>query len=183
VVFGEGRTAVDLYFIEQGQIKTSKVNADGKELITGVYRQGSFLGYVELLQGTPYNETAMALEDSQLTVIPKADFLTLIYTSRDVARKFINMLSNNINQMENRLLDIAYQSVRQRVAGILLELLDGQSLNSLISFTRRDMSSMVGTAPESFNRTLADLKEEGLIEIFHEGIRIIDKSKLEKLLR
>ncbi len=41
---------------------------------------------------------------------------------------------------------------------------------------------MIGTATESLNRTLADFKDEGLIEISDEGIKIREKAKLEHLV-
>lgn len=183
-VFMEGQTPIDLFFIEKGQVKTFKLNSDGKELIAAVYRQGDFLGYVELLEEAHYKEGAETLEDTRIAIIPKADFLALIYSSRDVARKFINMLSSNIRHMEERLLDVAYQSVRQRVAGILLQLQATlYQKDALITLTRKNMSSMVGTAPESFNRTLSDFKDEGLIEVLTEGIKIVDKPRLERLVR
>jgi CRP-like cAMP-binding protein/FixJ family two-component response regulator len=185
LIFMEGQTPSDLYFIEKGQVKTYKVNYDGKELITGIHREGEFLGFVSLLEDRAYNENAEVQEDSKITIIPKADFITLIYSSKDVARKFIKMLSNNIEEMENRLLDIAYQSVRQRVASALLKMnerFSGINKDGLITIARKDISSIVGTATESLNRTLADFKDEGLIEISGEGLKLVDAGRLEKLL-
>lgn len=184
LIFMEGQTPNDLYFIEKGQVKTYKVNYDGKELITGIHKEGDFLGYVPLLEDRPYNENAEVLEEVRLSIIPKTDFLTLIYSSKDIARKFIKMLSNNLEEMENRLLDIAYQSVRQRVAGALLKINEKiqDEKNPFITIARRDISNIVGTATESLNRTLADFKDEGLIQISGEGLKVINKLKLEKLL-
>lgn len=185
IIFMEGQSPNDLYCIEKGQVKTYKVNYDGKELITGLYGEGEFLGYISLLEEKPYNENAEAMEDVRIAIIPKEDFLTLIYSSKDVARKFIRLLSNNFKEMEDRLLEIAYQSVRQRVAHELLKLNDRFSHpggNGIISITRRDISNIVGTATESLNRTLADFKDEGLVEISDDGLRIINKAKMERIL-
>lgn len=184
LIFMEGQSPNDLYFIEKGQVKTYKINYDGKELITGIHNEGDFLGYVPLLEERPYNENAEVLEEARISIIPQSDFLTLMYSSKDVARKFIRMLSNNLEEMENRLLDIAYQSVRQRVANALLQLHSKlqDEKGPLITFTRRDISNIVGTATESLNRMLADFKDEGLIEISGEGLKVINKQKLEKLL-
>ena len=183
-VFMEGQKPNDLFFINRGKIKAYKLNSDGKELITGLYGQGDFLGYIPLLEDKPHHENAEALEESEIMVIPRHDFLTLLYSSKDVAHKFIKLLSNNLAQAEERLIELAYQSVRQRVAGALLTVSEryGDS-KSRISIGRRDLSNLIGTATESLNRTLADFKEEALIEIVGEGIRILDRSKLEKLKR
>jgi CRP-like cAMP-binding protein/ActR/RegA family two-component response regulator len=184
-VFMEGQSPSDLYFIIRGEVKTYKANYDGKELITGIHSAGDFLGYVPLLEERQHNESAEVLEEAEISIVPKQDFLTLIYSSKDMARKFIKMLSNNLIEAENRLLDLAYQSVRQRVAGALLRIYNEHNLpnkKEIITIARKDISNMIGTATESLNRTLADFKDEGLIEISDEGIKIIGKDKLEHLL-
>lgn len=186
LIFLEGQTPNDVYFVEKGQVKTYKINYDGKELITGIHRTGDFFGFVPLLEDKTYNENAEVMEDATITIIPKSDFITLVYSSKDVARKFIRLLSNNLDEMENRLLDIAYQSVRQRVAGALIRLSDQFSdrvRDGMITIPRRDISTIVGTAAESLNRTIADFKDEGLIAIAGDGLKIINRPKLERLLR
>ncbi|MDQ2656150.1 MAG: response regulator [Bacteroidota bacterium] len=183
LIFMEGQTPGDLYFIAKGSVKTYKINYDGKELVTGIHQTGSFLGYTALLEEKPYNEHAEALEETQVSIIPKNDFLMLLYSSRDVARKFIKLLSNNLEETEKRLLDVAYQSVRQRVAGALLQIQEKYSANGPISFARKDISGLIGTATESLNRTLADFRDEGLIEMLDDGLKILDQRKLERLSR
>jgi CRP-like cAMP-binding protein len=184
-IFMEGQIPNDLFLIEQGKVKTYKVNYDGKELITGMHHEGDFIGYVPLLEEKPYYDNAEVIEDARIRIIPKAEFLELLYFSKDVARRFIRLLSNNIEEIENRLLDIAYQSVRQRVAATLLSIQENlltKDEHEFISIARRDIASMVGTATESLNRTLSDFKDEGLIEITSEGLRIVNKQKMERLL-
>jgi len=186
LLFMEGQIPNDLYYIKQGRVKTYKVNYDGKELITGIHRAGEYLGYVPLLEDKPYGEQAEVLEEVKIAVIPKSEFLSIIYSSKDVARKFIKELSNNLDEMEERLLDLAYQSVRQRVAGTLLKINEKFAKpngEEAITIARRDISNIVGTATESLNRILTDFKNEGLIEMSGAGLRIINKSKLERLLR
>jgi CheY-like chemotaxis protein/CRP-like cAMP-binding protein len=185
-LFMEGQTLNDIYFINKGKVKTFKSNNDGKELITGIHMSGDFLGYVSVLEDSPTNDTASILEEAEIVIIPKQDFISLIYSSKDVARKFIKLLSNNLAEAENRLLDLAYQSVRQRVAGTVLKLeqqLAMPAKNEVLTIGRRDISDIVGTATESLNRTLADFKDEGMIDIVNGGIKVLDRVKLEKVMR
>ena len=185
-LFMEGQSPNDLFFINKGSVKTYKINYDGKELITRMYHAGEFLGYVPLLEEKPYSENAEALEETEVAIIPKDDFLSLIYSSKDVARKFLMLLSVSLDENEKRLLDLAYQSVRQRVAGTLLQIASknvesGGDLT--ITMARRDIANLIGTAIESLNRTLIDFKEEGLIQMTDAGLKILDRHKLESLLR
>ncbi len=185
IIFMEGQVPNELYYIEKGSVKTYKVNEEGKELITGIHGEGDFLGYLPLLEESACNESAEALEPSRIMLIPRSDFIHLIYSSKEVAHKFIKMLSNNLEHIENRLMILAYQPVRKRVAGALLSLQDqpGQKENKeTITISRRDIANIVGTATESLNRTLSDFRDERYIDIRHEGIKILNKPGLERLV-
>ncbi len=184
-IYMEGQTANDLYLVNKGEIKTFKMNADGKELITGFHQQGSFLGYTPLLENKPYTENAIAMEDTEITIIPRQDFLSLIYSSNEMAMRFIHLLTSNLEDAENRLLQIAYQSVRQRVATALLRLNDLTKPNHehIISIGRKDIANLIGTATESLNRTISDFRDEHLIAINDGGITILNRPKLEQLAR
>jgi DNA-binding response OmpR family regulator len=184
-VYVEGQTPTEVFFLQKGEVKTYKVNYDGKELITGIHHEGNFFGYTSVLEENPYHDNAEVMEESEIIMMPKLEFLQVVYSSKDLARKFIRIITKKLAEAEDRLLDLAYQSVRQRVAGALLKLQVQMKTfhnSSHITICRKDLSSIVGTATESLNRTLADFKEEGLIEIVDEGIRILNQQKLERLL-
>ncbi|GDX53232.1 transcriptional regulator [Bacteroidota bacterium] len=186
IIFSEGSHSNGLYYIQKGKIKTYKTNDDGKEYITGLHKEGDFLGYVALLENTPHTEGAETLEDSEISIIPKQDFLKLVYNNAEVSHKFIRMLSHNLKEKEERLLALAYNSVRQRVAEALIHLQkkyqNDPKEKFSISFTREDLANMVGTATESLIRTLSDFKDEGAIEIHGSTIGIKDKGKLERII-
>jgi CRP-like cAMP-binding protein/CheY-like chemotaxis protein len=183
-IYMEGDEPTGIVFINTGKIKTFKSNDDGKDLITGIHGPGDFIGYNDLIEGIEHHETAEALEESEVVIIPKNDFFSLLYSNRDVAAKFIKMLSNNIQENESRLLNLAYNSVRKRVADALLTLqerykLNGQPLPFTVS--REDLASMVGTATESVIRTLSDFKDEKLIEIKEKNIVIASTDRLARM--
>jgi len=184
-LFMEGQSPNDLFYIIRGSVKTYKINYDGKELITRMCHAGEYLGYVSLLEEKPYAENAEALEETEVSVIPKEDFLSLIYSSKDVSRTFLKLLSLSLDENEKRLLDLAYQSVRQRVAGTLLQITSKNvdcSPGMTITMARRDIANLIGTAIESLNRTLIDFRDEGLIQMTDSGLKILDRHRLENLL-
>src|SRR5690606_9458481 len=74
VIYSEGNHAVRLFYVEKGKVKTYKTNENGKELVTSIYNEGDFFGYVAILEQTAYKETAEALEDCEIAVIPKTSF-------------------------------------------------------------------------------------------------------------
>jgi len=184
-IFHEKDYPRSLYFILKGKVKTLKGNEEGKEYITGLHNEGEFLGYEALLQGATYSESAAALEDTEITIIPAEDFNSLIYKNRDVADKFIKLLSNNLKEKQERLLKLAYNSIRKRVADALMMLYDRYKKDSAASFSmaipREDLAGIVGTAPESVIRALSDFKSEKLIEIKGSSITILNADKLKNM--
>jgi len=184
-VFVEGEQPKYVYFIANGLVKTFKSTNDGKELITGFHRGRNFFGFVAVLEDKLNNESAIVLKEAEIYVIPQQDFLTLMYSNKEIARKFVSMLASNLYDAENMLLELAYRSVRQRVAAVLIKLnnqSDFTSKDQSITVARKDLSSLAGTTTESLNRTIADFKNEGLIEIHDKGLRIVQQSKLEKMM-
>ncbi|GAB3220367.1 response regulator [Spirosoma arcticum] len=119
-LFTAGSWPTGLYFINRGKGKLSKIDAAGNEYITGLIGPGDFVGYLALLEEERYGETAELLDDALVCTIPKADFMALIYNHQGVANQFIRMLAGDVAELQERLLKLAYQSVRKRVAEALL---------------------------------------------------------------
>jgi CRP-like cAMP-binding protein len=98
-------------------------------------------------------------------------------------KRFIKLLSNEIQEKEVQLLQMAYSSVKKRVAEALLKLHKQYQENPKnvfsISISREDLANIVGTATESLIRSLSDFKQEGLIEIKGSNISIVDVKKIE----
>jgi CRP-like cAMP-binding protein len=181
-VFYEGNMPHGLFFITSGKVKTYKTNHDGKEFITGLFKTGDFIGYMPLLEDANYNESAMAMEECEICMIPKQDFFKLINANRDVANRFIKMMSNNLIEVEGRIIQLAYNSVRKRVAEALILLKnkfeEDQKEEFSMNISRDDLANIVGTSPESVIRTLSDFKDEGIIEIKASRITIVNLQKL-----
>jgi len=186
IVYSEGNHPNRLYYVLKGKVKAYKRNEDGKELVTELYSLGDFIGYVALLEGTVYKDTAAALEETELAIIPKEDFDELINTNKEVTHKFIRLLAKNISEKENQLLGIAYNSLRKKVADALLILQQKYQQTKeekfVIDINRESLATIAGTAKESLIRTLSDFRNEKLIDIKDGSITIINQKKLEHLL-
>ena len=185
-IYTEGNHPNRLYYLQKGKVKTCKSNEAGKELTVGLFNEGDFFGYTALLEETVYKETAEAIEDCDIAIIPKEEFETLLHNNKDVTHKFIKMLAKNITEKENQLLGLAYNSLRKRVADALLTLQDKYKQQNQDKFSihisREDLANIAGTATESLIRTLSDFKNEKLIEIKDGNIVIIHQQKLEAML-
>ena len=182
-IFMEGDLPTSIFFVKSGNVKAFKSNQDGKELITNLYKENDFFGFEAALENTHYQESAVALQDSDVVIIPHRDFMTLLFSQKDVSASFISLLCHKIAEKEKQLLNLAYNSVRQRIAEALLKLTSADNRDDKIQVSREDLAKMVGTAPESVIRGLSDFKEEGLIEIENGKIKVLQSARLEKVVR
>jgi CRP-like cAMP-binding protein/CheY-like chemotaxis protein len=184
-LFREGKYPTSIYYLISGKIKAHKVNEYGKEFIIDLYKPGDFIGYEAVLEDIPYPFSTSALEDSEICVIPKEQFFLLLNHHKDIATTFIKFLSNGIKEKEERLMKMAYNSVRKRVAEALITLIDKYKTSDqdvfTINISRNDLSGLVGTATETLIRTLSDFKEEGILELKGSNVKVINEDKLRKI--
>lgn len=184
-IYHSGSFPKGVFFINKGRVKVFKTHEDGKEFITGLFTQGDFFGYPALLEDTAHADSATALEESEIGLIPKEDFFALLHNNAEVSRKFINLLSGNLQEREEQLLRLAYNSVRKRVAAALVNL--SSHYNTApdeifsISISRQDLASLAGTAVETTIRTLGEFKEEGMVHVQAGSISLLDINRLNSL--
>ena len=184
-LYQEGKRPRFLYFLVSGKVKSYKTHEDGKEYITDLFSAGDFIGYTALLEDKNYDDSATILEDAEIMQIPRDEFLQMVYSDINIAAKFIRIVTQNVKEKEERLLNLAYSSLRKRVAKALVDIhekFNKQGTTTLIEFSREDIAQYVGTATESLIRTLSDFKGEKLIDIKSGKISIINLDKLKNLL-
>jgi DNA-binding response OmpR family regulator len=186
VIYQEGKSPKGIYFLAKGKVKSYRTNDQGKEFITELYSEGDFFGYAPLMEGGKYCGSAAALEIATICFIPQETFFALLYRNSNVSRKFIQLLSNNLKEKEERLINLAYNSVRKRVSDALVTLSqrypkeNGADADE-ITISREDLANLAGTATETTIRTLSDFKEENLISIDRGTITLLNVGALAAL--
>lgn len=185
ILYTESKRPRYLYYLKSGKIKATRQNEDGKEYITNLYAAGDFIGYLPLLENKMYDDTAEVLEDAEVIQVPKDEFVQVVYSDMNIASRFIKLIAENVQEKEERLLSLAYGSLRKRVAKALIDIhlkFNKEEGRSIINVSREDLAHYVGTATESLIRTLSDFKAEKLIEIKDGKISISNMEKLKNLL-
>lgn len=182
VIYKEGDTPNFLYFIVSGKIKIFKTNESGKEYITEFKKEGDSFGYTSLLSPGSYKESAVSIEDTELALIPKNDFYQLLHSNNEVSLKFSKFLTNNLQEAEERLIKLAYDSGRKKTAEAILFVHKKylpESNEEFFSIQRENLSALAGISPESISRNLTNFREEGLIEGGSGNIKVVNLKKLE----
>lgn len=185
VLYNEGKRPKHLFYLEKGKVKSYKMHEDGKEYITDLYNSGDFIGYAALIEDMNYDDTAVVIENAEIMLIPKEDFLQFIYTDPAIAARFIKIITHNVKAKEERMLNLAYSTLRKRVAAALCDIYNKfqkGNITGSLDITREDVANYVGTATESLIRTITDFKSEGLVDVINGKIRIANIKNLQDLL-
>lgn len=182
-IYKEGAHSNKIYLILEGVVKSHKMDEKGKELITALHKADDFLGFTSFIGTVPYQESATAVENVTLTGISKEHLKEVLSKSTNVSLEIMNVLTDNILEIKEQLLQMAYSSVRKKTAQTILqfsEVLNKKS-NEAIKISRYDLASVAGIATESLIRTLSGFKKQNLIEIEGRNIKIINLEALQEI--
>lgn len=179
-LFCEGNNSTHVFLVKRGSVKGFKSTEDGKELIIGVYQKKMFVGLVSTLGNFTNTENAQVLEDSDIIKIEKKEVRAIIQNNPDFVFKLSELLAANIKASREKLLHVAYDTVRGRTAQSLLLLSITDPL-SKITLSRTNLASIIGTAKETLIRTLKEFEKEGLINTGRDFVQVLNKEKLKHI--
>jgi len=182
-IYCNGNLSNHLFLIKNGLVKTYKVNEIGKELNTGFYTDNQYFGFLSFTKGTSHFENAKAITTTKLYKIRKEEVTSIISNNHHVIYNFIDLLVDKLVDSNEKLILLAYGSVRKKTAETLLNLLKKHPVNSgnEIFISRQNLANYIGVAKETLTRTLHDFKKEKLIDFSIKGIKIINKRNLQKI--
>lgn len=179
VVFSEGEIFDKLLIINTGSIKVYKYTKEGKEQILYILKEGEFLGDLNLLKKNIFKFNATALEATDLCIIHKDDFDTLIKTNPDISIKVLEYAHDRIASLENLVQTLTTKDVEVRLASLLLSLSKtfgiktNKGIEITLPLTREDMANFIGVTRETISRKLSYFQSENIIEIFENRLILI----------
>ena len=183
VIYEERSRSNTIYLILKGIVKSHKLDESGKELITALYKEDEFVGFTSFEDNVPYEETATAVEESELAGISKSSLKDILGKNQKVSLALVNVLSDTVSEIKEQLLQMAYSSVRKKTAQTILQFskILNKKPDEAIKISRADLASVAGIATESLIRTLSEFKKKNLIEIEGRNITIRDLKALEMM--
>lgn len=180
MLFCEGNSSTHVFLIKKGSVKGFKSTEEGKELIIGLYQDKMFVGLVSTLGNFANTENAQVLEDSDIIKIDKKEVRAIIQNNPDFVFKLSELLAENIKASRDKLLHVAYDTVRGRTAQTLLLLSINDPL-SKITLSRANLASIIGIAKETLIRTLKEFEKEGFINSGRDFVQVLKKEKLQHI--
>lgn len=178
MLFREGEKGFAVYLCAWGSIQLYKTSPSGEEIVIRVAKPGELFGELILFETDRYPVSAMALEPSEVYLLPKFQFECLLedpYFRKD----FIAHLMKKLRYLTEQLYRMSAFSPEERFLQFLRERYGNQS-EIRISFPKKDMASVIGITPEAFSRMLRRLEKEGILEWKGRRIRVWERGKNEE---
>jgi CRP/FNR family transcriptional regulator, anaerobic regulatory protein len=186
-LFRTGERFQSLYAVRTGFFKTCISSPDGRDQVTGFQMAGELLG-LDGIGSDLHTCDAVALEDSQVCVIPFAQLESLSRHFTALQRQFHKIMSREIVRDHGVMLLLGSMRAEERLAAFLLNLTQrlqarGFSPSSLVlRMTREEIGSYLGLKLETVSRTFSKFQEQGLLEVKQRDIRILDQTGLRQLV-
>lgn len=183
IIYEEGHPANYIYLIVKGVVKCNKLDEQGKELTTALHKEDDLFGYTSFTQNIPYQETATAIQTTEVVALSKSELTAVLNKNHKVTLELIQLLTDNISGIKEQLLQMAYSSVHRKTANTILKFAEklNRKPEDPIKISRHDLASVAGIATETLIRTLSRFKKEGIIEIEGRNIKIVDYQQLQEM--
>ena len=167
-----------MYVIREGRVKVTKLSGDGREKILELLGAGDFFGEMSLLDNVERSASVKTLGETRILALSRADFLSELRRSPDLAMAVIQELTRRVRQMDEQASSLSFQRVRERTQGLLQRLAredsaqDGRRITP--SLTHQQIADMIGTSRETVTRVVKELKQDGWLD--QEGKHCLLKS-------
>ncbi|MFC1558506.1 Crp/Fnr family transcriptional regulator [candidate division KSB1 bacterium] len=187
IILMESEKGSSLFLIHKGRVKISRVSDDGKEVILAILKEGDFFGEMSLLDGQARSANVTSIEDSELLVLKREDFLQILKTHPELTVVLLKELAQRIRKSDMQIKSLSLLDAVGRVASTIIQLAEttGVTSNDKIVISKlpsqQDIASMAGTSRETVSRTLHLFINENLITKEGNKIIIEDLKKFKSL--
>ncbi len=186
VIFLAGDPGSQLYLIEAGRVKIGLTSPEGQEVVLTTHGPGDFFGDLALLDGEPRSADATALEDCQLLLLGRDEFLHFLEARPRVAIALLAVLSRRLRRNARQVQDAAFLDVPARLASALLQLTQGPDEGGhddapwTARITQTELAGRIGATRESVNKWLRYYERQGLIHWGKGAITVVKPDDLRR---
>lgn len=174
--YRQGDLPRGIYFIEQGLVGLNLLGAaSGREHLMRFFRQGQFFGHRALFSEEGYHGSAVALETTQLKLVPKETILSVIDKDPELLRDVVKVLSKELRRCETNQVMILENQILERTAQALIYLKD---LHPEHNWTRQEIANFCASTASTVIKAMAELEDLGLIRQEGRVIHVLDREGL-----
>jgi len=185
-LFREGEPVDGFFVVQRGAVNVHRVSPSGREQVIHVFREGSSFGEATLVTGTAYPADARAVEATSVILVPKGPFVSLLSHKPELALRILAAMSVHLHTLVGLVEDMTLKDVETRLVNWLLKRSrpDGQGAAEIrLDSTKRLLAAELSTSSETLSRTFARLRDEGLLVVDGNTLRIPELPLLEARFR
>lgn len=177
IIYHQGDIADSFYYIKKGKATVFMISPDGMEKTLNTAAKGELIGEGAFFDHKPRVSSAKAVTASELTIIDRKILLDLIQKNPPIAFELLEILATRIRLLTTQLDSMTFMQADARIAKLLLDdMVDGK-----VSLTHEEIALTVGVSRITVTKTLSRLSSQGILVTHYRGIKILDKSALEKI--
>jgi CRP-like cAMP-binding protein len=185
IIFRKGDIGSKLYAVRAGAVRISAPSEEGKDAIFNLVVPGELFGEIAFLDGGQRTADAVAIDNCELMVIERRDFIPLIKDSPEVAIRLITILCGRLRKTSEQVEDIVFLGLPNRLAKVLLHLYQPSASAApakKIQVTQREISQMIGVSRESANKQLQEWQRKKWLKLERGGLVIFAPQALRDLV-
>jgi CRP-like cAMP-binding protein len=189
VILLENDSGSALFVIISGKVKVSRVSDDGREVILSILTDSDFFGEMAILDGLSRSANVTAIEDVEIFMIQRSDFLDLLYNHPEVSIALMQELTKRLRAADMKIKSLSLKDAEGKVATVILQLADdiGRIKQGVVEIEKlpfqQDLANMAGTSRETISRTIHQFAKKGLIELEGSKLRILNYEKFKELYK
>ena len=186
LIFFEDDLGQNLFIIKKGRVKISRLDETGGEVIFAIMGEGDFFGELSIIDGQTRSATVTSIEDVELLVLWRGDFLDILQKYPQIAITLLKELASRIRKSDSQIKSLSLKDAKGRVASTLMRLAedigiiqDGEVVIKRLPL-QKDLANISGTSRETISRVIKKLEAGGYFEKKKNSLRFLDYEKFKK---
>jgi CRP/FNR family transcriptional regulator, cyclic AMP receptor protein len=181
-IFAKGSPGNSLMVVLRGRVRISSISLAGKEIVLNIIDAGEIVGEIATLDGGERSGDAVAIDDCELLVLNRRDFMPFLENRADICLMLIRILCQRLRHTSEQVEDVLFRHLEARIAKALLQyaVRDGRLL--VLHMSQSELANIVGSSRESVNKQLQAWHRAGFIDLAKGSIVIRDAAAIERLI-
>ena len=173
-IFRQGDPGQAMMVVVAGRVKIIVRGSDGRELMLAILGPGDILGEMALLEGRSRSADAVVLDDCDVLVVQRRDFLPFLERHPEITIRMLQVLSGRLSRSNTELGARRFLGLPARLAQLLLDLAGCNSAEDAcgegaiavrLGLSQGNIAALLGVSRESINKQLAGWRRDGLIAL------------------
>ena len=184
LIVSTGEICDRLLIIQHGSVKAEMNDYSGKTIKIEDLTAPQPLASAFLFGNqNQFPVTVSANTDVEMVLIPKPEFVKLLQLNALILNNYLNTISTRAQFLSQRLKFLSFKTIKQKIAHFLLEKAGDRLQSVEVHQTQGQLAEMFGVTRPSLARTLGEMCQEGLIQTDRRCIRILDRTRMNQLLK